>query len=307
VKKSWYEHLEALDRRIIYLVVFICLIIPNFVRFKLPLPMDTGTKMLCASIDKLASDNQKAEREGKKKKIALVVADWDASTQAECWPQTVAVMTYLYQKKIPFATVSFFPAGPQFIKYCIENIQNMDNGISADGEFVDYKKITYGTDYCEWGYKLADLSVYLGIAANLYGIVTADGYGTPIREVPMMKDVASLHDVGFVFQCSGTGIIGYWISYIRPKVNFDLASGVTAIMGPSMTPYLQSGQLCGLLIGMSGAYMLEQHIKIEQLGSIGMEGQNFAHVWIILAMVLGNVGFVLMRRKKARIEKEQRL
>jgi hypothetical protein len=75
-------------------------------------------------------------------------------------------------------------------------------------------------------------------------------------------------------------------------------------MGPEFSPFLQSGQICGLMIGMSGAYMYEQKVNIEGLGTMGMAGQTVAHVWIILAMILGNIGFVLLKRKKAREEEQ---
>lgn len=303
-KKAWFEHLESLDRRIIYLVVFICLIIPYIVTWKLPLPMDTGTKKLFESVERLYKANYEAEAEGKKGKIAVVVVDWEASTKAECLPETVAMMAHLYQRKIPFAILSFYPEGPQFGKLCAEHVRTFGKRRGLDGKMIDYTRLTYGKDYCNWGYKLPDLPVYLALASNMYSIVEADTKGTPIREVPMMKNVDGMHDVGFVFHSSGAPMVNVWIEYIRPQVMFDLGAGVTGIMGPEFTPFLQSGQLSGLMIGMSGAYMYEQRINVEGLGTEGMSGQTVAHIWIILAMILGNIGFVMMKRKAKKEEAE---
>ena len=55
---------------------------------------------------------------------------------------------------------------------------------------------------------------------------------------------------------------------------------------------------------MAGAYMYEKEVNIEGLATIGMQAQNWAHIWVIIAMVLGNIGFVMLKRKKAREEQE---
>ena len=47
-----------------------------------------------------------------------------------------------------------------------------------------------------------------------------------------------------------------------------------------------------------------QEMEIDGLGSKGMPGQNFAHLWIIIAMIMGNIGFFLLKRKRAKEEEE---
>jgi len=294
-----------MDRRIIFAMVFICLIIPYIVNIKLPQPIDGGTQGAYDTIERLYEENKKRVEEGKPKKIAIVCCDWEASTKAECWPITMGIMAHLYSREIPFALLSFFPEGPRFAQFCLDDLQKQGirPGIKG-GPDIDYSKITYGTDFCNWGYKYANLPVYRAMAKNLYSIVKQDIKGTPIREVPMMREVESLFDVGIVFHCAGSGMISYWIQFVQPDIKFALIGGVTGIMGPEFSPFLSSGQLSGLLIGMGGAYQYEQLMNIEGLGTKGMPGQNFAHMWIILAMILGNVGFFLLKRKRASEEEK---
>jgi hypothetical protein len=53
-----------------------------------------------------------------------------------------------------------------------------------------------------------------------------------------------------------------WITYARPKYGLNVAVGVTAVMAADMYPYLQSGQLVGMLSGLKGAAEYEKLVDI---------------------------------------------
>lgn len=285
--RPWYEWLERVDRRLIYLVLFVFLSIPFFVTINMKMPIAPATQKVYDAVERLAEYNHTHPDETK---IALIVVDWEASTKAECWPITQAVMAHLLRKKIPFAMISMYPEGPRFAEMVVDELRTHE----------EFRTIRYGVDYCNWGYKLPDLPVYLALARNLYSIVEKDTKGSPIREIPMMKSVRSLQDVGFVLHVSGAGMIGYWLQYVWPEVRFDLACGCTAIMGPEFFPYVQSGQFVGLLEGLAGAAQYEQLVHVPGGGTRGMGSQNLAHLWIICMMILGNIGYLAARRRQRR-------
>jgi hypothetical protein len=85
---------------------------------------------------------------------------------------------------------------------------------------------------------------------------------------------------------------------MQPETGTDIASGCTAIIGPEMYSFLDSGQLVGMMEGLSGAAQYEYLIGYEGRGTRGQGSQNLAHFWIIAMMVLGNVGYVFQRRRE---------
>jgi hypothetical protein len=58
---------------------------------------------------------------------------------------------------------------------------------------------------------------------------------------------------------------------------------------PEFYPYLQSGQLKGLLGGMAGAAEYERLRNEKGTATRGMDAQSLAHVFVALCIVAGNV------------------
>ena len=75
-----------------------------------------------------------------------------------------------------------------------------------------------------------------------------------------------------------------------------MVAGVTAVSAPEYYPYLQAGQLQGLLGGMAGAAEYEVLVKYPALATRGMDAQSLAHVFIAFMIILGNIAFIGQRK-----------
>ncbi len=280
--------LESIDRRIIYLSILIVLAVPYLLKIKVPLKITPPVQGLYDTVENLAEHNQKSKHQ----KIALFCLDWDPSTQAENWPQTQAVMEHLLMRDIKVAMMSWNPIGAGMAtevgKAAVANLKK-HTGIEKE----------YGKDWCNWGYKYYQDPVVLSMIKDLYAIIKEDIYGTSIRDVPMMADVEGLHDAAFLYETTGGAALWPWIAYVAPATKAELGYGCTAVMGPEAYPYLNSGQLCGMLEGFAGAAQYELLTNIPGRAT-EMDGpQNFAHLWIILSVLLGNIGYLVIRKRKA--------
>jgi hypothetical protein len=73
-------------------------------------------------------------------------------------------------------------------------------------------------------------------------------------------------------------------------------------MAPEQYPFLDSGQLSGMLTGMKGAAEYEQLIGAPGFGLPAMAGQSFAHLYILFLIVLGNLPILIgwSRRRRWR-------
>jgi hypothetical protein len=283
--KNIFVKLSNLDRRIIYIALFIVLVLAFFIKPG-KLSISKNVKDVYDAIEKLAEENEKSTR----KKIALVVADWDAAVMAECDPQTEAIITHLMKRNIKFAILSMVPVGPAYAE---------DVAVRVAKRFKEEYGIekVYGIDWCNWGYKRAEAAVYRTLPKDLYAIVQKDIKGTNVKEIPMMKDVESFDDIGVVFHAAGSAMILSWLSYVRNDIKAPIVAACTGIMSPEYANYWATGQIKGYLGAMIGAAEYEQLLDVYRKGRRAMAAQNYGHILIILFIIIGNIGYFLSKKQ----------
>lgn len=164
----------------------------------------------------------------------------------------------------------------------------------------------YGRDYVYLGWKAGVDAVILGMGENIKGVFPVDYYGHPLEQLPMMHDVQRLRDIPLGVALSA-GTPGYqdWMLYGQARYGLKLGAGVTAVSAADAYPFLQSGQLSGLLSGMAGA--AEYELMVERAGYsraykpavAAMDSQSLAHVVIMVLVIVGNVAFFVTRKRRA--------
>jgi hypothetical protein len=97
---------------------------------------------------------------------------------------------------------------------------------------------------------------------NIATAIDTDAEGRKIATLPIMKDITNYNEMNLVVETSGSAAGGYWITYARVKFGVNVAIGVTAVMAADEFPYLQSGQLTGMLTGLKGAAEYEKLVDV---------------------------------------------
>jgi len=290
--------LGNLDRRIIFLLiglsVLIPLIKPNWV--ELPIKIDNNTQVVYDSI----SDLQDGDK-------VLLSFEYGASTKPEVHPMAVAVLKHLFSKGIKVYIVSLWPEGPIMAKLAMDEI------ISSD-----LFNIEDGKDYIMFDYKVGGMIVIKNIADDFRGIYKQDYNRIPIEQLQIMEGVYSVEDFDFVFDFSA-GVPGNaeWVQYACDPKNVPLSSGCTSIMVTDAIPYVESGQLKGILAGMPGAAEYEKMVYdyltneltnnneyINENASITkgkafsrMSAQSVAHLVMVIFILLGNLSYYYQRKR----------
>ncbi len=164
----------------------------------------------------------------------------------------------------------------------------------------------YGKDYVYLGWKAGVDAVILGMGENIKAVFPVDYYGHPLEQLPMMQEVQRLRDIPLGVALSA-GTPGYqdWMLYGQARYGLRLGAGVTAVSAADAYPFLQSGQLSGLLSGMAGA--AEYELMVERAGYsraykpavAAMDSQSLAHVVIMVLVIVGNIAFFVTRRRRA--------
>ena len=209
--------------------------------------------------------------------------DYDPSTLAELRPMSEAVLGQAWDRSAHLVVTCLTQFGPAMVQETLEKIAK-ERG----------KK--YGTDYVFLGYKPYPAITILAMGTDFRVPFPNDHYGTPLDAIPMMRDIRNYRNVKGVVALTSSSTADYWIQYGNAKYGFPLAIGVTGVMASDYYPYLQSGQLFGLIPGVKGAAEYEQLLGRRGEGSRGMPYQVTTHVVILVFIVVSNVGYIAQRR-----------
>ena len=290
--------LGKIDRRIIFLLIGLSVLIPLLKPdwVKLPIKIDSNTKTVYNSISSLNEGDN-----------VLLSFEYGASTKPEVHPMAVALLKHLFSKGIKVYIVSLWPEGPIMAKLALDEIKDSNLFYLKDGR-----------DYVMFDYKVGGSIVIKNIADDFRGIYKQDYKGNPIEDLEIMKGIYSVKDFDFVFDFSA-GVPGNaeWVQYACDPKDVPLSSGCTSIMVTDAIPYVQSGQLKGILAGMPGAAEYEKLVydylndelnsnnKYINTGAIitkgkafaRMSAQSVAHLVMVVFIVLGNLSYYYERRR----------
>jgi hypothetical protein len=154
---------------------------------------------------------------------------------------------------------------------------------------AEYHKV-YGVDYVNLGYQSGNEAVMVHMGQGVAAAFPRDIMGRPVSAYPIMHGVRDYSSFPLLISLSA----GYpgtkeWVQQVNARFHLPMVSGCTAVSAPEYYPYLQSGQLQGLLGGMAGAAEYEVLVGHPALATRGMDAQSLGHVFVALCIVLGNV------------------
>jgi hypothetical protein len=130
-----------------------------------------------------------------------------------------------------------------------------------------------------------------------------DHAGVKTGRIELLDDVKNLKDYPLVVVLTaGTTGIQWWLMYAKERIGLNMGGGCTGDAAMQVYPFLQSGQLCGLIPGIKGAAEYETLLEDPALNEPGistrrMVPQTMGHLIIILFVLIGNVAYVAQRRK----------
>ncbi len=277
-----FQYLLKIDRRIIYIAMGILVMYPLVKPLGLGVSSGPRAKALFDAVDQLPAG-----------KTILISVDFDPASMPELYPMLTAVMRHAFAKNLKVLLCGLWVTGVGLADRAVAEVP------------PEYNK-TYGEDIVYLGWKSGVDAVLLGMGENIKSVYPSDYYGRPLDSLPMMRSVQRLRDIPIVVAISA-GTPGYadWLLYAQARYGSRVGAGVTAVSAADAYPYLQSGQLTGLLAGMKGA--AEYEVLVEKAGYskaympavAAMDSQSLAHVVIMLLVIIGNVAYFATRKKGA--------
>jgi len=271
---NFYEKMLNIDRRWIYLVLAIAVILPAVVSFYVPVNVTPEVRRVYDFIEDLEPGDK-----------IYVGIDYDPASLAELHPMAYAILDQCFRKNLRpvVATLSQFGAG--MAEQALADVASKYNKAS-------------GIDYCYLGYK-----PYPAITIMLMGVdfrvpFPQDYYGTPLDSLPLMRYVHNFSDLSGVIDLTSGNTADFWIIYGYGRYFMPLALGVTGVMAADYYPYLQSGQIFGLISGIKGAAEYEALTGYKGEGLKSIPYQTASHVIILAFIIISNIGYFASRRRE---------
>ena len=284
--KTIFIKLGSLDRRIIFFVIGLSVLIPllkpDWVR--LPIRPKIHSQIVFNELDKLEAGSK-----------LLLSFEYGPSTKPEIHPMAIALLKHMFVKDVKIYATALWADG---------NFMSTD----AFNEVAEQYGKIYGVDYVNLGFRPGQEAVIKGIASDIRFLYNIDIKGKSLNEIPMMDGIVNINDFDFVFSLSA-GFPGSkeWVQYACDPHNIPMSTGGTSIQVTDIIPYVENNQILGILAGMPGAAEYENLVdaKLRDIGEISIPGkatgmmaaQSIAHVVIVLFIILGNISYYLNPKK----------
>jgi len=267
---------KQIDRRWIFLLLFMAVTIPLIFIIGLPIETTENVRMVHDLIEQTPKGSK-----------VIISFDYDPASKPELHPMGKALMEHCFDRDIKVIVTALWPMGVQMAEDIYSKIKD------------NYPDKKYGVDYVNMGYKAGGIVTIQAMGKNFRDIFPQDMNGTSIDELPILDGINNFDNLGFVFALSaGDPGIKQWVQVAHDTYGRPVSGGVTGVSAPAVIPYVnQQQQLIGLLAGLKGAAEYELLTETPGTATSGMDAQSVAHLIIIIFIVAGNINY--WRNKKA--------
>lgn len=273
--------IQDIDRRIVYLVVFLSILLPFLPGFGF-LQVDFSVKPETEAIFKTIEDLEEGD-------AVFFDFSFDPAVKAELLPFTKAFIKHCFRKKVKL-----------FVYYSLAASsglgQEMFKEITEMPEFAD---VVEGEDFIQLNW------LGYNIFPDIYILnMSSDFKGTFKKEGRIFEGINNIYDLDYIICAAGNSFPQLYIDF-QLSYGYLLGIAVTAVSGPDYLPYLQTGQINGMMMGLRGAAEYEK-LLYEKYGNesdkgtayAGMASLTLSHLAIIGFIILGNVIYFTEQRKK---------
>jgi hypothetical protein len=276
---TFAERMLRLDRRIIFLLIGLCTLVPLLYPVGLAIKVSPEVRGVYDYIDSLPEGS-----------VFLLSLDFDPASKPELYPQAIALLRHAFQKNLRVIGMTLWVSGTGMADQVISLVAK------------DMAKVN-GKDYVFLGWSPGVGSLIITLGQDLYKAFPSDYYNQPTKDLAVLKGVQTLRDVNYVVSlAAGTAGIETWYVFGRDKYRFELGGGCTGVIAPGLYPLLRSGQINGLIGGLRGAAEYEVLVGKKGRAVAGMDAQSVTHFAIIGLVILCNVFYLFIRRSRRVVE-----
>ena len=229
------------------------------------------------------------------KGVVLICFDFDAGCDAEMTPQVATILRHCFSRGVKV----LINTGGNVMSQPLAQ-QTIDKAVK-DGNRLDppYPTMESGVDYVFLGFRPNAFQLYLQMGESIISAYETDYSGKDLSTMPIMEHIRDFRAIDCVVTVSAyVGAPETWITVGNAKFGKKVILGGGAIGASDYYPFLQSGQICGLLPGLRGAAEYESALKCPDIGSKRMWSQLYTHAFAIFLIVLGNIEYFFSAKRR---------
>ncbi|QDT96558.1 hypothetical protein [Gimesia aquarii] len=281
------ETLQTLDRRWIFLAMFLAVAVPLIMGTTFPEEPSDQVMAVFDAVENLPDGSN-----------VVMALDYDPASEGELQPMASAFTRHCALKKHNIYFMTLWPQGGPMIQRSTELLEN---------DYPETYKGKYGTKYVNLGFRAGNEGVIKLVVEDLKKSYDTDVQGTNLNDIPLTKNLKNIQQVDLLCNVSA----GYpgskeWVLYGSAPFDIPTVIGCTGVQAPIMLPYIPQ-QLTGMLAAIKGAAEYEQAIinaypelndnLAAKEGLKRMGPQLVAHVLLICLIALGNVIYFWERKQ----------
>jgi hypothetical protein len=267
--QSIWQRLDKLDRRVYYWLIVVAITIPYLNPIGLPITVKPSTRALYEGIQSVNEGD-----------IVLIDIFMSVSTWAECMGGLVVEVNTLIDQGAKLVFLG----------------NSVDVALSYDRLHVlapRLENLEYGVDKAFLGYYAGEDAAAQQMAVDMSSIFPTDHFGTPLDELPLMVEANTAEDYSMVLFTAEGEV--KWIQQWGEPYDIPVAGMGIAMKGSALAPYLASGDIFGLAVGVRGAAELEALAGAPADATIRMDAISMTHLLFVILIVLANIPLIISR------------
>ena len=266
--------LHQLDRRWVFLFVFVGVALPLIFPFGLPIEVTQNVRLVYELVNSAKPGD-----------TILLSFDYDPGAKPELQPAAKAMMRHAITNNLNIVCIALWPMG-------VSLADEIYRELSED--------LIYGQNFVNLGYVAGGLVAIQSMGRNFRDVFPRDVNGEHIDNIAIMNGIRTLHDFAFIASFSG-GVPGLkeWVQTARDNFGVPVTGATTAVSTPGFMPYInEQRQLHGLIGGLKSAAEYEKLIGVPGTATAGMDAQSVAHLIIVIFIILGNISWHFSKKIK---------
>lgn len=285
------ERLQRFDRRWLFLAMGLAIVVPLLLPIGLPIQPGAMPRAAYDAVEALPAGA-----------TVFVSMDLDPASTPELEPFFRAVMLQLKRKGVKIVFGSLWYASPPLVSRWIGEALERPIAPAGTAGYAGPPDRAYvkNVDFVNLGFREGKQAVIQNLGADVRK--TFDGAaadGTPLDQVPVMAGKKQLKDFDLMILISaGAPGAKEYVQYVQSTYDLRMIAACTAVSTTDLSPYMQSGQLLGLVGGLAASAEYEVLVGKPGTATQGADVLNVGHLTVILAILFGNVIYFLGRRRR---------
>ena len=266
---SIWERLDKLDRRAYYWLIVIAIAVPYIHPIGLPITIKPSTRALYEGLLEVEEGD-----------IVLIDIFMSVSTWPECMGGLVVEVNTLLDQGARLV----------FIGNSIDVARTWDR---LHELIPRLNELEYGKDIVFLGYYAGADAAAQQMAIDMSSIFPTDHYGTPVEELPLMREANTAKDYAMVLFTAEGEV--KWIQQWGEPYGIPVGGVGIAMKGSALAPYLESGDIFGLAVGVRGAAELEALAGMPGDATIRMDAISMTHLLFVILVILANLPTIIAK------------